>query len=145
VNGTTTTFSSTDQPGNANFILVPNSPYDWRNTPNNNLWQGVNGTNNPCPNGYRLPTKSEWDAERLSWSSQGAAGAFASVLKLPMAGVFDTYLNANGSFRLQSTYSIYWTSTVSSYLGENLQISASSNIWSTNGRANGFSVRCIKD
>ena len=28
--GTTATLSSTDQPGNGNFILAPNSPYDWR-------------------------------------------------------------------------------------------------------------------
>ena len=145
VNGTTPTFSSTDQPGNANFILGPNPPYDWRSTRNDNLWQGVNGINNPCPTGYRLPTKSEWEEELATWTSQSAAGAFASVLKLPMPGVFDTYSNANGSFRLQSTYGIYWSSSVSNYLGENLQIFANSNIWSTNGRANGFSVRCIKD
>jgi uncharacterized protein (TIGR02145 family) len=155
-NGTTTTFSSTDQPGNANFILAPTPPYDWRNTPNNNLWQGVNGTNNPCPSGYRLPTQAEWETERLSWSSQNAAGAFASPLKLPMAGIFDTNSNANGSFRLQSTYGNYWSSTINFQSGSNngcncniserLSFTTSSVDNSTDsGRSNAFSVRCIKD
>lgn len=155
VNGTTTTFSSTDQPGNTNYIIGPNPPYDWRSTPNNNLWQGVNGTNNSCPSGYRLPTKAEWDAERLSWSSQNAAGAFASPLKLPMAGIFDTYSNATGSFRLQSTYGWYWSSTTNFQSGsgtcncnisERLNFTTSSVDNSTDsGRSNAFSVRCIKD
>ena len=51
-----------------------------------NLWQGVNGINNPCPSGYRIPTEAELDAEHLSWSSDNSAGAIASALKLPMAG-----------------------------------------------------------
>ncbi len=42
--------------------------YDWRSPQNDNLWQGVNGINNPCPSGYRLPTEAELEAERLSWS-----------------------------------------------------------------------------
>ena len=53
---TTTTLSSADQPGNGSFILAPD---DWRSTQNDNLWQGVSGTNNPCPSGYRLPTLTE--------------------------------------------------------------------------------------
>jgi hypothetical protein len=87
--GTTSTLSNSDTPGHGNFILAPNSPYDWRSPQNNNLWQGVNGTNNPCPAGYRLPTEAELNAERLSWSSNNAAGAFASPLKLPVAGYRD--------------------------------------------------------
>ena len=57
---TTSTLSSSDTPPNSNFILSPNAPYDWRTTQNNNLWQGVNGTNNPCPTGFRIPTISSF-------------------------------------------------------------------------------------
>ena len=53
---TTVTLSSVDQPAHGDFILAPNAPYDWRSPQNANLWQGVNGVNNPCPSGYRLPT-----------------------------------------------------------------------------------------
>jgi hypothetical protein len=87
---TTNTVSANDNPGD-NFILdagdsMNGNPGDWRDPQNINLWQGVSGTNNPCPSGYRVPTSAEWEAERVSWSSSGPDGAFASPLKLPMAG-----------------------------------------------------------
>jgi hypothetical protein len=50
---TTTTLSNSDVPGHGNFILSP-STGDWRSPQNNDLWQGVNGINNPCPDGFRL-------------------------------------------------------------------------------------------
>jgi hypothetical protein len=147
--GTTTTFSSTDQTGNANFILGPNPPYDWRTTTNSNLWQGMNGVNNPCPTGYRLPTQAEWDAERLSWSSQNAAGAFASPLKLPMAGRRD---GSDGSITQLGTHGWYWSSTTAYQGACNCNISKRLYFFNTgfnntddNGRSNGFTVRCIKD
>ncbi|MBN4083020.1 DUF11 domain-containing protein, partial [bacterium AH-315-A23] len=78
---TTTAISSNDMPGHGDFIINTLNWGDWRSPNNNNLWQGVTGTNNPCPNGYRIPTNAELDAERLSWVSNDAAGAFASPLK----------------------------------------------------------------
>ncbi len=86
---TNPTLSSTDQPAHGDFITVNSGNYDWRSPQNDNLWQGVNGINNPCPSGYRLPTEAELDAEHLSWSSDNSAGAIASALKLPMAGSRD--------------------------------------------------------
>ena len=68
------------------FITADIDPSDWLDPQNNNLWQGTSGINNPCPSGYRLPTEAEWEAERQSWSSNNAAGAYASPLKLPVAG-----------------------------------------------------------
>ena len=141
---TTTTLSSTDVPGNANFILSLSTPYDWRSTQNNNLWQGVNGVNNPCPLGYRIPTETELDAERVSWSSQNSSGAFASPLKLPLAG-FRT--NSTGSLTNVSVYGQYWSSTIDGANSRYLLLvngSAGAPIYSS-GRAYGFSVRCIKE
>jgi uncharacterized protein (TIGR02145 family) len=140
--GTMTTLSSSNTPGHGNFITTGGSPNDWRSPQNDNLWQGVSGINNPCPSGYRLPTEAEWEAERVTWSFNNSAGAFASMLKLPSAGERDSN---TGSLMVVGTYGKYWSSTVSSIYSRYLVF------WSTNAnmahyhRANGFSVRCIKD
>jgi len=139
---TTTTLSSTDQPANGSFIILPNSPYDWRSPQNDNLWQGVNGVNNPCPGGYRLPTEAELEAERVSWSSNNAQGAFASALKLPVAG----YRNgSNGSLNYVGTNGGYWSSTVGGVNSQDLSFDSSDANMLGNDRARGNSVRCLKD
>lgn len=71
--------------GHGSFITNNSGNYDWRSPQNNNLWQGMNGVNNPCRVGYRIPTEAEWNAERQSWSSQNSDGACISPLKLPVA------------------------------------------------------------
>jgi len=139
---TTTTLSSSDTPGHGSFILAPISPLDWRSPQNTNLWQGVNGINNPCPSGYRLPTETELNAERASWSSQNAAGAFASPLKLPVAG---DRSGSNGSLVNVGTSGGYWSSTVSSTNSRGLAFGSSDAAMYASDRAVGASVRCIKD
>jgi len=140
--GTTTTLSSTDQPGHGDFITNSSSPYDWRNPKNDNLWQGVNGVNNPCPSGYRLPTEAELVAERESWSSNNSAGAFASPLKLPVAGYRD---DSNASLDNAGSNGYYWSSTVSSTNSRRLGFRSSGADMGPYYRAYGFSVRCLKD
>ena len=138
---TTPTQSSLDQPGNVNFILGPDTPYDWRSGQNANLWQGINGVNNPCPSGYRLPTDLELAAELASWSSSDPAGAFASPLKLPVAGRRFHF----GPLYPENTTGFYWSSTVSGSLSRVLIFSSGYTTMSTNERANGGAVRCIKN
>jgi uncharacterized protein (TIGR02145 family) len=139
---TTTTLSSGDVPGHGNFIKTSSSPNDWRSPQNTNLWQGVNGVNNPCPSGYRLPTETEINAERLSWSSYNSAGAFASPLKLPLAG---TRAYRNGLLGNVGSLGYYWSSTVSGEYSRFLSfLSSGANILAFL-RAYGYSVRCLKD
>jgi prepilin-type N-terminal cleavage/methylation domain-containing protein/uncharacterized protein (TIGR02145 family) len=139
---TTSTLSVTDTPGHGSFILKSSSPYDWRSPQNANLWQGLNGVNNPCPAGFRIPTEAELFAEKASWSSQDGAGAFASPLKLTVAG----YRRFNGALMNVNTYGDYWSSDIDGtysrdlYFGNGVAI-----IITTEYRAFGFSVRCIKD
>jgi len=138
--GTTGTQSVSDIPGNALFIL---NGGDWRSTPNNNLWQGVNGINNPCPAGFRIPTQAEWLAEINIWSPQNASGAFSSPLKLTSAG----FRQPSGSLNNGGEWADYWTSTVNGTTQAYIM-----NFWSggygtssTFNRGWGLSCRCIKD
>ena len=109
-----TTISTTDVPGHGSFIINYNSPYDWRVPQNNNLWQGMAATTNPCPSGFRLPTEEELLTEWTSWGigdGDSAAKAYTSPLKLVVAGqrhYRDSVIRAEGD----SGY--YWSSTVSS-------------------------------
>ena len=138
--GTTAALSDTDTPGHGDFITVGSAPYDWRSPQNDNLWQGVNGVNNPCPAGYRIPTETELDAERLIWSSNNAAGAFGSPLKLPLAG----YRSPDGSVGGSTCF--YWSYTVSGTTSRLLYFSSNADAGMFSGyRAYGYSVRCIKD
>ena len=143
----TTTLSSSDQPANGNFILISSFPYDWRIPQNNNLWQGTNGVNNPCPSGYRLPTETELNSEIISWTSNTSEVAFNSTLKLPNAGQ-----RSGGQASLANVGSagFYWSST-NSISGNNANMSKNLLIVSNNTsiapeyRGNAISVRCIKN
>jgi hypothetical protein len=135
----TTITSNTDTPEHGDYISHVNN---WRTTPNHNLWQGVNGINNPCPLGYRLPTASELQDELNSWSSQDAAGAFASPLKLPSASLRYT----GGDVWLDTDCGTYWTSTVFSIYSRGLYFNKSVATMDIGGHRSGaISVRCIKD
>lgn len=137
---TTTNMSTTDLPGHGDFITSNGS--DWRSTENVSLWQGVNGINNPCPSGYRIPTEAELNAELISWVSNNADGAFGSVLKLPMAG---TRFYSNGSLGGIGTSGRYWSSTVSGTRSLDLNFNTSNVYISDTDRSYGRSIRCIKD
>jgi uncharacterized protein (TIGR02145 family) len=142
---TTSVGSFTNQPAHGKFILPvpPHFPFnDWRSAPGI-LWQGINGENNPCPDGYRIPTLAELDAERATWSTQNGAGAYASPLRFSLAGV---RFHTNGTVSSGGN-GAYWSSTEqSSSESIGLMFSASSAIvHPAFNRAQGRSVRCIKE
>lgn len=139
-----TDLSSADQPAHGDFILAPSFPWDWRSPQNDSLWQGVNGVNNPCPLGFRLPTAMEWNNEVSTWSFNNAAGAFNSPLKISLAGA---RTHESGDIVLENSEGLYWTSSMVSG-SENSQLFhvVTNNVSSTAfRRARGYSVRCIKD
>ena len=143
VNGTTTTFSPTNTPGNNLFILtVGANDFDWRSTRNDNLWQGKYGINNPCPAGYRLPTITELDAEVAAYSITNSTTAFASPLKFTLPGR-RTY--SSGVLTSIGSSGHYWSSTVSGISASIRYFSAGATANYNDPRAFGFTVRCLKD
>ena len=135
---TTDVKSTTDTPGHGDFIITDSN---WRSPANNNLWQGVDGINNPGINGYRLPTQQEWIDEIATWSSSNIAGAYDSVLKLTLARFKNLY-SGGISFEVQGRY---WSSTSSFASPATLYLTGSSALSLNYSPGFGYSVRLIKD
>jgi hypothetical protein len=95
-----------------------------------------------CPDGYRLPTEAEWEAERNSWSSNDASGAFNSPLKLPVAG---RRSNSNGSLNDVGSGGHYWSGAVDGAVSRSLGFFSSHANMRSSDRAFGLSVRCLKN
>ena len=132
----------------ANFIK---SSGDWLNPRDDARWAATKTANDPCPSGFRVPTLTELQAERDNggtgyWGTgseqNNAAGAFASVLKLPVAG---SRTNSTGALANVGSFGYYWSSTVSGTNARYLYFSYSFAAMLASDRAYGFSVRCIKE
>ncbi|MCI5146530.1 MAG: hypothetical protein D3923_13640, partial [Candidatus Electrothrix sp. AR3] len=109
LSGTTVDLATSHIPGHDKFIL--SSGNDWLETPNDSLWLGVYGINNPCPAGFRLPTKTEWQNEIDAYGTSGTA-LFESVLKLPAAGYRLVGIGPNsGKLMYEETRGTYWSRT----------------------------------
>ncbi len=140
---TTTEIASTSSPAHSNFIVSGGSDgYNWLNPRDNNLWQGVDGINNPCPEGFRLPTETEWLEEINEWTSNNTDGAFGSPLKLTTAGRRHW---EDGSLRDVGTRGFYQSATLSGTFIRHLIFSGTLTLTSGRERATGLSMRCIKD
>jgi uncharacterized protein (TIGR02145 family) len=122
----------------------------WLNPQNDHLWQGVNGLNNPCPSGYRLPTLNEFNAEISAASIYGSDAAFNSVLKLQRLKRRDG-ATSTGTYYIDGGF--YWTSSVQAFDENGIDPPAYYVFFNTNGetetngfpRYHGLAVRCIKD
>jgi uncharacterized repeat protein (TIGR02543 family) len=95
-----------------------------------------------CPTGFRVPTETEINAERLSWSSNNSAGAFASPLKLTVSGY---RFCSSGSLFNVGVDGNYWSSTVDGTNSRNFFFSSSNALMYSDYRAHGYAVRCLKD
>ncbi len=141
---TTTVNVTTDTPGHNLFIRENNIPRDWRIPQNDNLWQGENGINNPCPKGYRLPTQSELSTLIAAESIQTREDGANSTLALSIPGVRNYNLGdlSTGA----SVSGFYMSSSVSGVKAVTLSLQSTVNAgFNAPDRAYGLSVRCIKD
>jgi uncharacterized protein (TIGR02145 family) len=143
LNGTTSSTSSSNTPGHSLFIKSSGTPWDWRVPQNNTLWQGVSGANNPCPSGFRLPTSAELNEESLSWASRNTAGAFSSPLKWAVAGYREFY---DGTIYDAGVSGAVWSSTIANTSKSMILWISSEEAYTLDDfRAEGYSVRCIKN
>jgi len=130
----------------------------WNTTPatDGSLADGYKTVNDPCPSGFRLPTKAQWDGVRQyntittlggTWNSLATryenGKKFGNNLMLPAAG--DRAV-VDGSLSNRGNSGTYWSSTgsTSDYAGYLYFAFASVNTFD-NTRRYGFSVRCIAD
>ncbi len=153
---TSSSHATTITPNNSTFYLGDNSPgtqdHNWLDigaSPNaieNNLWQGESGINNPCPQGYRLPSETEMSNLVIAESITNFTNAASSSLALSAVG-YRSF--SNGVVSAGSSYNAnYWTNQLG---GTNSRYSRNRyftvNVSGTNDdvRAYALSVRCLKD
>jgi uncharacterized protein (TIGR02145 family) len=123
--------------------------YDWAQAADSDgalrsaNWSKTDGSS-VCPSGYRVPTITELEAETTSASTAvtNYTDAFNNFLKLPSAGNRN---NNDGSMNNQGSNGIVWSSSVSGSNSNNLNFNSGNANMNNNNRANGFSVRCLKD
>ena len=148
--GTTTTNATTAVPNDGNtwdglYIAENTTPHDWLIPADNTLWDGTGGTNNPCPSGFRLPTHTEWVAERDSWSSNDRQGAFNSPLKLTTGGYRTTGFWGSVSINKLNDWGRYWSSSINGINSQSLYFNFTAAGIIYDSRMIGNSIRCIKD
>ncbi|MCH8490946.1 MAG: fibrobacter succinogenes major paralogous domain-containing protein [Oceanicaulis sp.] len=143
----------------SNFISNNAIPFDWLTPQDATRWNAnelsggpagavVKTANDPCPDGFRIPTSAELADERAAFTTDNAAGAFES-LKLTLGGArFD----GTGNFYNVNVFGLYWSSTVADATDGNndpaarrLQIGNNDTSLIITRRAHASSVRCIKE
>jgi hypothetical protein len=127
----------------SNFIT---SGGDWLSSSpqDDTRWNGsAKGAHDPCPTGFKVPTYTELEAERVLFATNNALGAFNSALKLPVAGY--RVSSSAGALGDVGSNGHYWSSTVSGTNARYLTFNSSSAGVNSFNRASGFSVRCIKE
>jgi len=157
---TTTTLATNSANAGSSFIPNLNSDYSWLTTVNMTLWGATKTANDPCPAGYRVPTKIEWqstfasnsysqsdpgDATANTWTWTGNGYKVGNGLFLPAAGARNwgtaavENVGASGS---------YWSSTPQSSDCAATTSFGSSKVntyGSMTYHADGESVRCIAE
>jgi uncharacterized repeat protein (TIGR01451 family) len=148
---TTTKLTSTQEVSNK-YVISDNGNYEWTtNWDVTEPWATdatyIGGINNPCPNGFRVPTYAELEAERpglAGLSSPLTIDAFAnSFLKIPGGG----YWHQSAKGELSGSLFALWSSTPSNdgLKGKVLRFYNGNLNWREPPKGDGYCVRCIKN
>lgn len=133
--------AETEEPGHDSFIVATTPPQDWLMRQEDGLWRGGDAVNNPCPDGFRLPTVEEWNEEIRSWVPSVTHTSFSSNLRLPLSGM----RRPNGVIAMERQIGYYWTSSVVGDQAMILVMTPNFAFIRPAARATGYSVRCILD
>ncbi len=139
---TSTQATDTSNVGHGDFILSDgDNDYDWAHAVDSG--GGVREANwNPCPAGFRIPTYAEIDAEYASGVGIANRDDAFNKLGLPSAGY---RFNVDSSLYHQGSGGNIWSSGVSGFESVNLNFDSSDADTGNVYRADGLSVRCLKD
>ena len=135
---------------NNHFILSTNNRFDWAATDSDGSQRSTNWSKTDgssiCPVGFRMPTIAELNAELFDVGSaqiKNGTDAFSSFLKFPSAG---GRVASTGLFLNTGTAGDVWANSVNG--GNSLGIffdTSAVEAGGTSHRANGLSVRCLKN
>lgn len=136
-------YSQNNNPPHSNFIVVTTPPqYYWTVSNITNYWSTEASANNPCPYGFKVPSKANFDNLVTSLSGNGS-----SSLKFSRNGM---RFNGTGGLLSIGSFSGYLSSQEDSFLNAvyTLVSSSSTNsgtVSSAYYRSYGIGVRCIKN
>jgi len=102
-------------------------------------WSTADG-NSVCPIGYRVPTLTELTAETIDIGTSNNIDVYNGFLKLASSG----RRSKNGVMVEKGISNFVWSSTPSSTQSSNINFNSDSIGTASNGRAGGYSVRCIQ-
>ena len=108
---TIATVAGSATPGHADFITTTDTARGRWSAPftgEDSLWNGVNGQNNPCPPGFKLPTVADMNAEILAAGANPSAH-FLTSFNLALNGYKSP---TDGTFNTAGQDAYLWTSTL---------------------------------
>lgn len=145
------------------FFTASESPYDWTSPQKDDLWNSgtdsnpVKTENDPCPEGWRVPTYAEFDELNNNYSSwttddNGRSGRWFSGPNSYTASVPQVFFPAAGYRPFYDGFAYdrgscggYWSSGLYGGNAYSLGFYSTSVSMYIRNRALGYSVRCIQE
>lgn len=129
----------------SDFILATGSDTDsWITNPPSTLWSDPDHANNPCPSGFKVPTRAEWEAEINGFSLSNSADLFNSFLKIPSTR---RRVGSNGEVQDNVDVRLWSADRRSGFFGTTFHLFARSDYITagqTHTTSDGLPVRCIE-